>query len=263
MHTCIYEGQVRHRRNTPTPHNFKYKLFYMYLDLDELDKVFRNRWFWSVTKPTLAWFKRSDYLGDKNVPLKQAVFDRVEKESGIRPNGPVRLLTHLRYFGYVFNPVSFYYCFDKIDSQLEYIVAEITNTPWGERHVYVLPLNEEMKKKPYMKFQLDKDFHISPFMPIDMQYDWRFTKPAKSLTVRMNNFEHEKKVFDATLSLKKKPFTAFNAARVLTVFPLITLKVIFGIYWQAFRLYLKKTPFYTHPDNITDSKGGAEQANKA
>ena len=115
MHSCIYEGQVRHRRYSPKPHKFNYRLFYVYLDLDELEYVFKKRWLWSANKPSVAWLKRSDYLGDQDIPLKQAVLDKVEYETGIRPAGPVRLLTHLRYLGYVFNPVSFYYCFDSFN----------------------------------------------------------------------------------------------------------------------------------------------------
>lgn len=263
MHSCFYEGQVRHRRFTPEPHKFNYKIFYVYLDLDELDTVFNKRWLWSSKKSAIARFNRGDYLGDKNIPLKQAVLDRVEQETGMRPNGPVRLLTHLRYFGYVFNPVSFYYCYDKSVSKIEAIVAEITNTPWGERHSYILPLTQEMQQKEHMKFKLDKEFHISPFMEIKMQYDWRFTRPADLLTVHMNNFNDREKVFDATLSLEKKPLTAKNCARVLTIFPFMTLKVISGIYWEALRLFIKRTPFYTHPKKVVDSvNGGANQANQ-
>ena len=262
MHSCIYEGQVRHRRLSPGPHTFKYKLFYVFLDLDELDQVFKKRWFWSVTRPSLARFKRSDYLGDKNTPLKQSVLDCVQEKTGIRPDGPVRLLTHLRYFGYIFNPVSFYYCYDKTDSYIETIVAEITNTPWGERHTYVLPIADKMRRQSHMKFFLEKDFHISPFMPMHMSYDWRFTSPSKSLTVHMNNFSKDEKVFDATLSLTRKPMSATQCARALTLFPFMTIKVITGIYWEALRLFVKRTPFYSHPEKTTHpSQGGAEQAN--
>ncbi len=263
MHSCIYEGQVRHRRYTPKTHKFKYKLFYVYLDLDELDSVFEKRWFWSIKKPAIARFKRGDYLGDKNIPLKQAVLDRVEQETGKRPEGPVRLLTHLRYFGYVFNPVSFYYCYDKSDNKIETIVAEITNTPWGERHSYVLSLTDDMQKNTHMKFDIKKEFHISPFMQMDMLYDWRFTSPTELLTVHMNNYSDNKKVFDATLSLEKKPMTARNCSRVLTLFPFMTLKVISGIYWEALRLFIKRTPFHAHPEkDINPVHGGANQANQ-
>lgn len=267
MHSCIYEGQVRHRRYSPKQHKFSYRLFYVYLDLDELEHVFQKRWLWSANKPSVAWLKRSDYLGDQDIPLKQAVLDKVEHEKGVRPAGPVRLLTHLRYFGYVFNPVSFYYCFDKNDNHVETIVAEITNTPWGERHSYVLSLNKEMYKRTHMKFELDKEFHISPFMPMEMQYDWRFTQPLDLLAVHMNNFKGKEKVFDATLSLNKKPMNAMTCAKALIIFPLMTAKVIAGIYWQALRLFIKQVPFHSHPEDIgtatpSHTVGGTERENR-
>jgi DUF1365 family protein len=234
----------------------------MFLDLDELERVFKKRWFWSAKKPAVARFKRSDYLGDPAIPLKQAVLDHVEQKTGERPAGPVRLLTHLRYFGYVFNPVSFYYCYDQTDSFIEVIVAEITNTPWGERHTYILPVKEDRPDKSHIKFEIEKDFHISPFMPMELHYDWRFTTPTNLLTVHMNNFDGSDKIFDATLSLKKKPLNAVNCARALTLFPFMTMKVITGIYWQALRIFLKRIPFYSHPDTTLDSsQGGAKQAN--
>ncbi len=138
MDSAIFAGQVRHRRIQPTGHEFVYRLFMMYLDLSELDTVFRHRWLWSTRRSALARFRRENHLGDATVPLDQAVRDLVEGETGSRPQGPVRLLTNLSYFGYCFNPVSFYYCFDAADQQLETIVAEVNNTPWGERFCYVL-----------------------------------------------------------------------------------------------------------------------------
>jgi DUF1365 family protein len=254
MHSCFYTGQVRHRRFTPRRHEFNYRLFYVYLDLDELDEVFNKRWFWSVKRPALARFKREDYLGDATIPLKQAVLDYVERETGDRPGGPVHMFTHLRYFGYVFNPVTFYYCYDTTAERLEYIVAEITNTPWGERHAYVLPVDKDADTGKVMQFALEKQFHISPFMPMNMRYDWRFSSPNEALYVHMNNHQDEEKVFDATLRMQRIPMSARNCAHVLVAFPMMTIKVIFGIYWQALRLYLKRVPFYGHPDSLDNSE---------
>ena len=250
MNSCFYVGRVRHRRFTPRRHEFNYRLFYVYLDLDELGTVFSKRWLWSVKRPALARFKRDDYFGDQEKPLKQAVTEHVEQETGKKPQGPIRMLTHLRYFGYVFNPVTFYYCFDKSDSYVETIVAEITNTPWGEKHAYVLPQEENILDKKMMKFRMNKEFHVSPFMHMNIQYDWRFSLPGELLNVHMNNHEGENKIFDAILRMEKQPITARNCAYVLTTFPFMTMKVISGIYWQAFRLFLKRTPFYTHPSNL-------------
>lgn len=261
MHSCLYEGRVRHRRFAPRPHSFEYRIFYTWLDLDELEQVFARRWFWSTRRFALARFRRSDYLGDPNVPLKQAVQDKVEQATGRRPQGPIRLLTHLRYFGFVFNPVSFYYCFDEDDSRVEAIVAEITNTPWGERHAYVLPVTKNQAPSRHLRFDLRKDFHVSPFMPMDIDYDWFFSAPDARLNVHMVNLRDKTKLFDATLSLARRPMTARNCASVLLRYPLLTLKVIGAIYWQALRLYLKRIPLFTHPQKIATPKtGGAKQA---
>lgn len=258
MHSCFYQGQVRHRRFSPRVHQFAYRLFYVFLDLDELDQVFKRRWFWSSQRPALARFKRSDYLGDAKQPLKQSVIDLVQTETGQAPRGPIRLLTHLRYFGYNFNPVSFYYCYDAQGEQVEAIVAEITNTPWGERHRYVLPQQQLHSDQRGASNVLNKEFHISPFMPMDVAYDWRFRHPREQLFVHMANHVQQEKMFDATLYLKRYPINGLRCVWVLLRFPFMTLQVISGIYWQALRLFLKKTPFYTHPDkqNEQQTKSG-------
>lgn len=249
MFSCLYEGVVRHRRYAPKPHHFENKLFYTFIDLDELDLLFQRRWFWSVESFNLVSFKRGDYLGDANVSLKRAVLDCVQAQTGQRPAGPVRLLTHLRYFGFVFNPVSFYYCYDASGSVVETIVAEITNTPWDERHAYVLPASQSMAGDGKFQFSFDKQFHVSPFMPMNIRYQWFFTSPCDVLTVHMVNFIGEDKVFDATLSMKKKAMNGRNSAIALLRFPLVTLKVVALIYWHALRLWLKKVPFHNHPQS--------------
>ena len=243
MHSCIYEGQVRHRRFSASSHEFNYKLYMVYIDLDELDGVFDKRWFWSSKRTAIARLKREDYIGDSSVSIKHAVNKRVLEETGDEIEGPVRMLTHLRYFGYVFNPVTFYYCFDKTDTYVKTIVAEITNTPWKERHSYVLNVKDMDEK---LQFDFSKEFHVSPFMQMEMQYDWRFTQPGEKLNVHMINMDKDKKMFDATLQLNRKEISSFQCARVLMLFPLMTLKVITGIYWQALKLFLKKVPVYDH-----------------
>jgi len=259
MHSCLYEGQVRHRRFAPREHAFRYRLFMVYLDLNEIEQVFRGRWLWSATRPALARFHRADYLGDPAVPLDEAVRERVAQETGRRPTGPIRLLTHLRYFGYGFNPVSFYYCFDAADQHVETVVAEITNTPWNERHAYVLSDTQNQGRGTMKRFRFDKRFHVSPFMEMALGYDWRLSAPGEALHVHMQNFRDGKLMFDATLALARRELTAASRARVLFAFPLMTLKVIGAIYWQALRLLLKRVPLHNHPKKLavpvrTDTK---------
>ena len=167
MNSSLYIGKVRHRRYEPLDHRFQYSLFLLYLDLDELEEVFRGRWFWSTRRFAPARFLRSDYLGDPEVSLKEAVLQRAEQELGRRPEGAVRMLTHLRYFGYCFNPISLYYCFAADGRELETVVAEVSNTPWGERHCYVIPARDSR----ISRYRNRKELHVSPFMEMDLDYN--------------------------------------------------------------------------------------------
>jgi DUF1365 family protein len=238
MESCIYEGVVRHRRFEPVSNDFEYPLFMMYLDLDELPTLFRDRWLWSCDRPAVARFRRSDHLGPSSEPLDVAVRRLVERRTGISLRGPIRLLTHLAYFGYGFNPVSFYYCFE--GTEVRVIVAEVNNTPWGEQHCYVLT-------GPSMHYRLEKEFHVSPFMGMQQDYAWQFTAPGRTLAVHMENFENETKLFDATLSLRREEITTWNLNRRLVSYPAMTLQVMARIYWQALKLWWKKAPYYPHP----------------
>ncbi len=248
MHSRLYVGQVKHRRYTPVPHAFRYGLFMLYLDLAELPTLFRKYWFWSVKHPALARFKREDHLGDRSIDLASAVRAYVLQETGIHLTGPIRLLTNLRYFGYGFNPVSFYYCYDETGEQVEVIVAEVNNTPWGEQYCYILPDAHNRGSSSVKRFLLDKRFHVSPFMDMNIDYDWRFKPPAEQLVVHMKNYQRGEKLFDATLSLQQQPINSLNLAGVLIRYPFMTVKIITAIHYQALRLWLKNIPFYPHPD---------------
>ncbi len=256
MNSYIYAGQVRHRRFQPKTHCFQYQLFMMLLDLDELDTVFKNRWLWSSGGFNLAWFRRRDHMGDPNKPLVEEVRRLVREQTGHTPNGPVRLLTHLRYFGYCFNPVSFYYCYDASDTRVETIVAEVNNTPWGEQHCYVLTESMNQGHARHKRYNFDKDFHVSPFMEMALHYDWRFSAPDKQLNVYMQNLKHgekyKHKIFDATLALSQQQVTGLNLAKVLIKYPVMTLKVTASIYYQALKLWLKGVTFYEHPKHSSN-----------
>jgi len=247
--SCIYTGQVEHRRFAPVGNAFRYRLFMLYLDLAELDEVFRGRWLWSVEQPNVASFLRRDHLGDPTVPLDRAVRDLVEGRTARRPQGPIRILTHLRYCGHCFNPVSFYYCHDEHDREPVAVVAEIHNTPWGEEFCYVMDWPQGEPGAGFRRFRFRKIFHVSPFMPMDMDYRWCFGKPDEKLLVTMENYRQGEKIFSASLSLAREKLGGGTLARVLTAYPLMTVKVIAAIYWQALRLKLKGAPFFPHPEN--------------
>lgn len=250
LKSAVYEGVVRHYRHAPRPHAFTYRLAQLYLDLDEIDRVFAGRWLWSRHRRNLAQFRRSDYLGPAGIPLIEAVKSLVARHSGHWPAGPIRLLTHPRYAGYVFNPVSFYYCYGSDGVTLDSIVAEITNTPWGERHAYVLPVAAALRFAKEWEWTFPKAFHVSPFIGLTRDYHWRLSVPGKRLQVRMSVLREGRRELDAALDLERLPVTGPNLARVLWRYPLMTGQVIGGIYWEALRLLLKRTPVHDHPKNL-------------
>lgn len=249
MNSAIYEGTIRHRRHAPSPHAFSYRMFQVYLDLDEVDKVFSRRWLWSSDRRNLAEFRRSDFHGDPKRPLADAVRDTVERTTGARPVGPIRLLTHLRYFGHSFNPVSLYYGYRANGVTLDWILAEITNTPWRQRHGYVLPVSEATRHGSALEWDFDKCFHVSPFMAMQRRYRWRLQVPGEQLRVHMRVGVEGSDEFDATLVMQRRPMSAAVMATSLARFPALSLRILAAIHWQALRLWLKGVPVHDHPDN--------------
>ena len=248
MNSCIYEGTIRHRRFLPRPNQFQYRIFMMFLDLAELDHIFEVHPLWSVGKVNAAYLRRRDHFGDPDISIDQEVRNLVSRKLGMAPEGPIRMLTHLRYWGHCFNPVTFYYCYDIDDRRVETIVAEIHNTPWGEHYCYVLgPSVNEHPRPNWRRYRVNKKFHISPFIDMNIHYDWRFRQPDDTLNIHLIDYEKGRKLFDATLVLNRREITRESLTRMLIKYPLMTVKVIGMIYWQALRLILKKTPFYEHP----------------
>lgn len=247
--SAVYMGTVRHRRYRPHARGFSYRMYQLYLDLAELDRVFTGRRFWSVGRRNLGEFRRSDYLGDPSVPLDEAVRRRAAEVIGRRPAGPIRLLTHLRTFGHCFNPVSFYYCYREDGATLDCIIAEITNTPWKQRHSYVLDAAIARREGAVLCWDFPKAFHVSPFMPMDRDYAWRFTAPGEGLHVHMDVNDGATKDFDATLVLQRRPLDGPTLARCLLRYPAMTLKVVAAIHWQALLNWFAGNPVHDHPAN--------------
>jgi uncharacterized protein len=248
MKSALYVGNVRHRRFAPKVHNFRYSLLLFYIDLSEVDRVFRFPFLCSIKSPSLIGFNRKNYLGDPSKSIRESVSSLIQERLGKELFGPVRLLTQVSYFGVCFNPVSFYYCFDQSDTRVEYIIAEITNTPWLERHAYVFETDPGSTQD---QFDFTKEFHVSPFLPMGMDYRWRFGPPKQFLNVHMENRApgHQEVVFDATMTMSRKEFSYLRTPLVLLSFPLLTLKSIVAIYFQALVLKLKNVPFYPHPSH--------------
>jgi DUF1365 family protein len=278
--SAIYEGTVRHRRYTPRYHEFTYRVFMVYLDLQEMDAVFKQTPLWSNGGFSLSWFRRKDFFdGKKSNHLYDAIANYVETETGSRPSGAIRMLTNLRYFGFIINPITCYYCFDKAGEIVETVVAEVTNTPWGERCHYILNMNKDSdgltdtndnkniiensadssrKMKPVT---VDKAMHVSPFQPMNLVYQWRGKQPATQLAIHLDVFdaddmsqsgdaksENPTPVFDATLLLERQPMTKKTMNKRILCYPFMTIKVFVSIYWQALKLWWKRIPFYSAPD---------------
>jgi len=221
------------------------RMFAMYLDLADLDAVEGGWGLFSTKRPAPLRFRRADYPGDSGEPLDTSIRGLVERSSGVRPAGPIRLLTQPRTFGYGFNPVSFFYCFDVSGCHLEAVVAHVTNTPWNEEYCYVVA-NDGIHPGT-LRARRAKRLHVSPFLPMDLEHDFTFAVPGDRLSVRIADVRGDQRVFEATLAMKRRPITPVALGRVLVHYPMLGAQVTVRIYWHALRLHRKGAPVFSHP----------------
>ena len=254
MHSCIYVGQVGHRRFAPTEHRFRYRLYMLYLDLGELPTLIDQGVLRKARFAPLS-FRPEDHRVSPERTLAEAVGDLVEEQTGNRPAGPIRLLTGLRCFGYYFSPLNLYYCFGRDGKAVETVVAEVSNTPWRETHYYVLSDVNRIGRSGELRFAHPKGFHVSPFMGMDMQYEWQLSQPDSQLTVQIANRKESDGVFEASLVLDRRQLSKSRLVRLLLRYPWMTGRIMAGIYYQAFRLWRKKCPYYPHPEHHDQPAG--------
>ncbi len=241
--SCIYTGTIRHRRSEPR-RQFEHHLELVYLDLAELPTLLGGRL--TSGRPGPLRFRRRHYLGDPGAPLDEAVRDRVAEFGDRRPAGPIRLLTQLSSFGLCFNPVSFYYCFDPTGEHVEEVLAEVTNTPWGERHSYVLADREA--RSTVITGSFAKELHVSPFMGMDHRYAARATAPAATLSVHIESRRAGTPAFDATLAMERRELTRVSVNRMIARSPSSTIRVLALIYCHAVGLKLAGARLHPHPE---------------
>jgi hypothetical protein len=243
--SAFYEGTIRHRRSEPHS-EFRHRLALAYVDLEELPRLLGGRLL--RRGPGLLRFRRGDYLGDAATPLDVAVRDRVQALCGVRPAGPVRVLTQLRSLGVCFNPVSFYYCLDAAGERVEQVLAEVTNTPWGERHAYLL--SDSSAGSTVVRGDFDKQLHVSPFYGMDHRYHASAGAPGETLSVHIANERAGAIVFDATLHLRRREVTPATAARFAARHPAAGLRALVLIYGHALALRLRGLHPVPHPARI-------------
>ena len=222
------------------------------VDLAEIDEVVAQHPLWSRERPNVVSFRREDFLGDPGTSLDAAVRDVVEADTATRPGGPIAMLGHLRMWGWLFNPIVLYYCYDPTGTAVEHLVADVTNTPWKDRHAYVLGA-------PGVQV-VGKAMHVSPFFGMDQVYRFAYGAPADDLVLSISVLEHGEPAFAAGLRLRRHPLSRRTLGRILARHPFLTMRVSTGIRRHALRLWSKGAPLHPHPDPRGDSRREADDA---
>ena len=240
LNSCIYQGEVFHQRFFPKKHRFSYRIFFLAIDLDELPQLTKMGRYFKTQRFAPLRFFAPDYLENKNKISKQDIWNKVTELGGEDKCGRVLFIGQMRCFGIYFSPINTYYCYDQ-QNNLTYLLAEVSNTPWNERQYYLIDMNSEQ--------QSEKTFHVSPFMDLNMEYHWRIKPPAESLNLSIENYANGKsgeKLFIASIAMTRQAFSNKNLLKNLLAIPMMTLKTVLGIYWQALKLYIKGVPYIAH-----------------
>jgi uncharacterized protein len=246
MNSSIFIGTLRHRRFHPRSHEFTYSLFMSFLDIDRLQELMNISPFSSYNRWNWASYHERDHFGDPGEALRKRVFTDAKQNNVELPSeGRIFLLTHLRYLGYTFNPVSFFYCYDA-EEKLRAILAEVKNT-FGETHSYWLSAINRLPGTDRLKYQFAKAFHVSPFMKMNQMYEWTFNSPSDQLINQCVTYENGERLFDSTLNMQRREWSRGQLHRTLAEYPWVTLKVIAAIHWEAVRLLWKRVPVISHP----------------
>ena len=245
MEPAIYRGTLRHRRFRPVRHEFTYSLFLAFLDIDRIEETMGRSWASGYNRFRWASFDERDHLAGSGTTLRERLARSARAEGIEPPAGPVFLLTHLRYLGYCFNPISIYYSYGQ-DGGIHQLMAEVSNT-FGESRNYWLTDANRRASENAMRFVCPKAMHVSPFMPMDLDYEFVLTEPGEKLVAHMNTLDGGAPLFDATLTLERREWTSRELTRALAAQPWMTAKVIGAIHWEALRLWAKGAPVFQHP----------------
>ena len=243
---AVYVGTLRHRRHAPTAHEFHYSLFMVLLDVDRIAETMAGSWLTGYNRRRWAAFDDRDHIGDPVRPLRERVQASADSAGIDLPDGPIHLLTHLRYAGYVFNPISLFYCYDR-GGRLQRVLADVRNTYGGRRTYWLTPADGSDRR---LRALAAKSLYVSPFMPSDVDYEFLLTPPGETLVAHMNVLPEggqRQPIFDATLTLRRRPWTTGTLRAALLRYPLMTAKVIGAIHWEALRLRLKRLPVVPMP----------------
>ncbi len=229
-----------------------------YLDLAEVPALLSQCKLFSSNRWGPVSFREEDHLMTSASQLDHEVREWFFAMTGEKQSGPIRLLTLLRCWGYYFSPLNLYYLFRPDGNNIAAIVAEVSNTPWREKHRYLL-LPAKVTPATQLRYSHSKQFHVSPFMDMDTSYHWHCTIPHETLEVTIRSEQAQNHFFSANLSLKRRPFTDRELALAICRNPWSTVSIVASIYWQALKLWWKKCPCFPHPNKHTKNDAPASQ----